>query len=48
MQIFKFYSLDEGTWHYEREKRYVFQLVDGVLKIANIEDTKTVSKTKLD
>nr|WP_106784570.1 hypothetical protein [Lysinibacillus timonensis] len=47
-EIFEFYSEDDGTWNYDREKRYTFELVDGELKIANIADIKEVSKTKLD
>lgn len=48
LETFEFYSEEDGTWHYEREKRYTFEYVDGMLKIANIEDIREVNKTKID
>ncbi|TSI10099.1 zinc-ribbon domain-containing protein [Lysinibacillus sp. BW-2-10] len=46
-EIFNFYSEMDGNWHYEREKQYIFELVNGILKISSIEDVKNVSKTKI-
>lgn len=48
LETFEFTSDEDGTWHYEREKRYTIEYVDGMLKIANIEDIKDVNKTKIE
>lgn len=48
LETFEFSSEDDGTWHYEREKRYTIEYIDGELKIANIEDLKEVNKTRVE
>lgn len=48
LETFEFTSEEDGTWYYEREKRYTLEYVDGMLRIASIEDIKEVNKTKIE
>lgn len=46
-EIFEFYLVDDGTWSYQREKRYTMKLSDQTLKIADIQDRSKVIKKKI-
>ncbi len=47
-EIFEYTSDEDGTWQYEREKRYTIEYIDGMLQITNIEDLKEVNKTRVE
>ncbi|WP_332649342.1 TcaA NTF2-like domain-containing protein [Lysinibacillus sp. 54212] len=48
IEIFEFYSEEDGTWYYERNKRYVVELVNSELRISGITDTADVKKKLID
>ncbi|BDH61330.1 hypothetical protein MTP04_14600 [Lysinibacillus sp. PLM2] len=47
-EIFVFTSDADGTWHYEKAKRYTIELIDYQLKITNIEEFGESIKNKID
>lgn len=40
-EIFDYYSNEDGTYHYDRDKRYVIRMTDEGMKIISIEDIGT-------
>ncbi len=47
-EVFVFTSEADGTWHYEKAKRYTIELIDYQLKITNIEEFGDSIKNKID
>ncbi|MGE8034395.1 hypothetical protein B1B04_07015 [Lysinibacillus sp. KCTC 33748] len=46
-EIFDFYLTEDGTWSYQREKRYTMKLSNNRLLITDIQDRSKVIKTKI-
>lgn len=46
-EIFDFYHTEDGTWSYQREKRYTMKVSNDTLKITDIQDRSKVIKTKI-
>ncbi|MEG0261067.1 MAG: hypothetical protein RR595_07620 [Lysinibacillus sp.] len=46
-EIFEFYLTEDGTWSYQREKRYTMKLSNDTLRITDIQDRSKVIKTKI-
>ncbi|MGE8001858.1 TcaA 3rd/4th domain-containing protein [Lysinibacillus sp. NPDC093216] len=46
-EIFDFYQTEDGTWSYQREKRYTMKLSNDTLHITDIQDRSKVIKNKI-
>ncbi|MFJ7980142.1 TcaA 3rd/4th domain-containing protein [Lysinibacillus xylanilyticus] len=46
-EIFEFYQAEDGTWSYQREKRYTMKLSNNTLFITDIQDRSKVIKNKI-
>ncbi|MFB7155505.1 hypothetical protein [Lysinibacillus sp. NPDC056232] len=46
-EIFDFYLTEDGTWSYQREKRYTMKVSNDRLLITDIQDRSKVIKTKI-
>ncbi|MFT9818437.1 TcaA NTF2-like domain-containing protein [Lysinibacillus sp. NPDC056185] len=46
-EIFDFYQTEDGTWSYQREKRYTMKLSNDTLRITDIQDRSKVIKNKI-
>lgn len=46
-EVFDFFTSTDDNWHYERQKKYTIKLINGQLKITDLEDIAKVKKTKI-
>lgn len=46
-EIFEFFTSLEENWHYERQKKYTLKLINGTLRIINLDDSADVKKTPI-